>query len=192
MRGFCLILSFLLCLGLSPQAAAKEGVSLAVLPYVNIGVSEENLSQIGAAFAQELRKKYHFQVKEGAEIRQKISSIPDGCPNDTSCVERVAQLLQVEQLLFFSAIDSGSGIDVTLSNTRGDKLRNGKLSLRGISSTDWKKDIHVGLSKLFGAPKADTPKSYKKTVALVAVGTVLVGSVTAFFLLQPTLGRVPN
>ncbi len=192
MRGFRFFLSVLLCLCVSSGVVAKEGASLAVLPYVNIGVSEENLSQISAALAQELRKKYHFHVKEGTEIRQKISSIPDGCPNDTSCVERVSQILQVEQLLFFSAIDSGSGVDVTLGNAKGDRLRNGKLSLRGISSADWKKDIHAGLSQLFGKPTAEASTSTTRNIVLITVGTVLIGGVTAFFLLQPTLGRVPN
>lgn len=174
-----------LCL---PLAAWAKETSVAVLPYLTLGVSEKDAASISEVLAREVAARTNAKVLAGAQLEGKLPPLPDGCPSQKQCVNDVSQKLGVDQLLFAAYLKDGDNVNVVLSLVGGGVEKEAKFAL-GVDSSAWNDQIRDGLDPMLPRPKGGGKPWYKKWWVLAIIGGAAVSG-GGFVLLQPSLGFV--
>lgn len=186
-----------LALSLIALEAGAEGAkrSVAVLPYLTLGVSTDDAQRITKLVAREYASRSGEKTLTSDQLSGKLpDAIPDGCPMREECVAGLTKKLGVDRLLFASYITGeGDQIEVSLSYVGGGDNRPAKFAMSP-DAEDWKPAVQAGVLPLVldeGKPPAVTDPLYKKPWFWAAAGggAVAAGAVT-FFLLRPSLGFV--
>jgi hypothetical protein len=183
LRSF-LFLVFLL--SFAPTSFADGSTSVAVLPYLSLGVSEKDSASISEVLAREVAARTNARVLAGAQLEGKLPPIPDGCPSQKKCVDDVSKKLNVEKLLFAAYLKDGDNINVVLSYVSNAEQKEAKFSL-SLDSSVWNDEIRKGLDPMLPRVKQTGKPFYKKWWFWAILGGA-AASGGSFVLLQPSLG----
>jgi hypothetical protein len=184
MRSFRLWAALFVCfLGL-PCAFADT--SIAVLPYLSLGVTDADAASISEVLAREVAARTNAKVLAGAQIEGKLPPLPDGCPSQKQCVSDVSTKLGVDKLLFAAYLKDGNNINVVLSYVGSGEQKEAKFSL-GLDASNWNDEIRTGLDPMLPRARGGKKPLYKRWWVWAILGGA-AASGGGFLLLQPTLG----
>jgi hypothetical protein len=173
-------------LGFVQTALADSPTSVAVLPYLTLGVSDKDSASINEVLAREVAARTNAKVLAGAQLEGKLPPLPDGCPSQKKCIDDVSKKLNVEQLLFAAYLKDGDNINVVLSYVGSGAQKEAKFSL-GLDSSSWNDEIRKGLDPMLPRAKKSGKPFYKKWWFWAIIGGA-AASGGSFVLLQPSLG----
>jgi hypothetical protein len=186
----------ILALGLWAAPAAAEKRSVAVLPYLALGISEEEAQRITRIVAREYGSRSGEKTFTADQLKDKLpGDIPDGCPTNRECVSGLASALGVSHVLFASyLVGESDRIEANLAYTGGEENRSVKFSLPS-DEESWKSSIREGITPLMSlAPVLPPPETplYKKPWfwGAAAGGAAVTTSAVLFLVFRPSLGFV--
>ena len=155
MRPLFSFLALLLCFSAPRQARADEPPRLAVIPYLTLNLTAEEEREVREVLSIELASNTSARVLSNKEVQKKLPPIPDGCPESTSCVSSVGELLGADYLLFVTLIKNDTGIDLQLFLVEvagAGTMRQEKTSLQADDAA-WSETIRGGVRSLLGGVK---------------------------------------
>jgi hypothetical protein len=180
------LLFLVFLLGFTSTTFADDSTSVAVLPYLALGVSEKDSASISEVLAREVAARTNARVLAGAQLEGKLPPLPDGCPSQKKCIDDVSKKLNVEKLLFAAYLKDGDNINVVLSYVGAGEQKEAKFSL-GLDSSNWNDEIRKGLDPMLPRARKSGKPFYKKWWFWAILGGA-AASGGGFILSQPSLG----
>jgi hypothetical protein len=211
---FVSLFTFLLCSLVASIAQADAPPRLAVIPYLTLNLSADEERELRELLSIEIASNTTARVLSNKEVQKKLPPIPDGCPENPSCVLSVGTPLGADYLLFVALVKTDPDIQMQLFLVEvagAGAMRQEKTALT-TDDSKWSETIGASVRSLLGGVKRlaketalspiTTPSTTKtdqpvvirrKLWPAVAVssGIVLVGAAAgAFVVLYPftTLG----
>jgi hypothetical protein len=154
MRPLFLFLSLILYLNTSNQAHAEEQPRLAVIPYLTLHLTIEEERELREVLSLEIASNTVARVLSSNEVKKKLPPIPDGCPEDPTCVASIGTSLEADYLLFVALIKNDTTIDMQLFlvEVAGAGAMRQEMTILQTDSA-WSEPIGRGVRSLLGGVK---------------------------------------
>jgi hypothetical protein len=154
MRLLFSLLSALLSVVAASQTYAQTQPRLAVIPYLTLNLTPEEERELREVLSLEIASSTSARLLSSKEVL-KLPPLPDGCPENPTCVASVATPLGADYLLFVALIKNGTTIDLQLFlvEVAGvGTMRHEKMSIEA-DDTTWNESIGGGVRALLGGVK---------------------------------------
>jgi hypothetical protein len=113
-----------------PRTANAERLKVAVVPGIAVNLDATRVDALSQELAEALRSELEIDAIGGLEVRRRlpVQGLPPDCIATQACIDQIARLLAVQQLLFVVMVDTGTGGSIQVDTTWVDPVGGTKAS----------------------------------------------------------------